>query len=111
VSRVKTPEMSEYTTFKVLYGDLDVNCHLNSMRYIDHVMDTLPPDFFRSHQMRRIEIAYVAEGHWGDTVRIYHTAEDKTENTEEMHYFRLARHNDGEEETELARVMLLFKKE
>lgn len=111
VSRVKTPEMTEYTTFKVLYGDLDVNCHLNSMRYIDHIMDTLAPDYFHNHQMSRIEIAYVAEGHWGDTVRIYHTVEDKTENTEEMHYFRLTRHNDGEEETELARVMLLFKKE
>ena len=71
VSRVKTPEMTEYTTFKVLYGDLDVNCHLNSMRYIDHVMDTLAPEYFRNHQMSRIEIAYVAEAHGGDTLSFY----------------------------------------
>ena len=104
VSRVKTPEMDEFTEFKVLYGDLDVNGHLNSMRYIDHVMDTFAPDYFKSHQMKRIEIAYVAEGHWGDTVRIYHKEDDG-----DMHYFRLVRHNEGEEPVELARVLMNFK--
>lgn len=103
VSRVKTPEMTEFTEFKVLYGDLDVNGHLNSMRYIDHVMDTFAPDFFRSNQLQRIEIAYVAEGHWGETVRIYR----KTDG--DMHYFRLVRHDEGGEDTELARMMMKFK--
>ena len=44
VSRVKTPEMTDYTEFKVEYSDLDVNGHLNSVRYLDHVMNTFPLD-------------------------------------------------------------------
>ena len=75
VSRVKTPEMTEYTEFKVMYNDLDVNRHLNSMKYLDHLMDTFPIDYLRDNQVKRVEIAYVAEGHWGDTIRIYHHAD------------------------------------
>lgn len=104
VSRVKTPQMEEYTEFKVQYNDLDVNCHLNSMKYIDHVMDTFPLDYLRDYQVKRIEIAYVAEGHWGDTLRIYHLAED------EQHYFRVTRMEDDSSETELSRLLLKFKK-
>ncbi len=103
VSRVKTPEMQEYTEFKVMYNDLDVNCHLNSMKYIDHVMDTLPLDYLRQYQVKRVEIAYVAEGHWGDTLRIYHKAE------EEQHYFRITRKEADGSETELSRVLIGFK--
>jgi acyl-ACP thioesterase len=104
VSRVKTPEMTEYTDFRVLYGDLDVNGHLNSMRYIDHVLNTFSLEFFLSNQLHRIEIAYVAEGHWGDTVRIYYT-----EGENNRFYFRLVR-QQNDEDTELARVLIDFQK-
>ena len=103
VSRVKTPEMTEYTEFQVQYGDIDVNCHLNSMRYIDHVMDTFPLDYLRTHMVKRVEIAYVAEGHWHDVIRIYHLANDN------QHYFRLARKEADGSETELSRVLMSFK--
>ena len=103
VSRVKTPAMTDYTEFKVMYNDLDVNCHLNSMKYIDHVMDTFPIDYLRNYQVKRVEIAYVAEGHWGDTLRIYHTAD------EEQHYFRITRMEADGNETELTRVLMGFK--
>lgn len=102
VSRVKTPDMEDFTAFTVHYSDIDVNGHMNSMKYIDHVMDTFDLDFFRQNQMKRLEIAYVAEGHFGDTVRIYHLSENDT------HYFRLARHNEGEEEVELCRLKVTF---
>lgn len=102
VSRVKTPEMTEYTEFKVTYSDLDVNGHLNSMKYIDHIMDTFTLDYLRENQVNRVEIAYVAEGRWGETLRIYHMQEDN------KHFFRIARkENDGE--TELSRVLMTFR--
>jgi acyl-ACP thioesterase len=95
--------MTDFTEFKVMYNDLDVNCHLNSMKYIDHVMDTFPLDYLRSYQVKRVEIAYVAEGHWGDTLRIYHTADG------EQHYFRITRMEADGNETELTRVLMGFK--
>ncbi len=103
VSRVKVPEMTDYTEFRILYNDIDVNGHCNSMKYIDHVMDTYTLDYLSTHQLHRLEIAYVAEGHYGDTVRIYH-AETSTDN----HAYRLCRHNGDGEETELCRLKVTF---
>ena len=105
VSRVKTPEMTEYTEFKVEYSDLDVNGHLNSVRYLDHMMNTFPLDFLRDHDIKRVEIAYVAEGHWNETLRIYHLAEDELN-----HYFRFVRKEENDEEVELSRLKVEFKK-
>ena len=104
VSRVKTPEMTDYTEFKVEYSDLDVNGHLNSVRYLDHVMNTFPLDFLRTHDVKRVEIAYVAEGHWNETLRIYHLQEDELN-----HYFRFARQEENEE-VELSRLKMEFRK-
>lgn len=105
VSRVKVPEMNEYTEFTVRYNDLDVNGHLNSMKYVDHVMDTFDLDHFKAYTVSRLEIAYVAEGRWGDNIRIYSKRDE-----EEQHFFRMVRVEEGGEETELSRIMLKFKK-
>lgn len=104
VSRVKTPEMSEYTEFPVMYSDIDVNGHCNSMRYIDHVMDTYTLEFYRENQLKRMEIAYVAECYCGDTVRIY-----KKSDGENGYFFRLVK-LDADAEVELCRLKLTFRK-
>lgn len=106
VSRVRTPEMTDYTEFTVRYSDLDVNGHLNSVRYLDHVMDTFTLDYLKNHQIQRLEIAYVAEGRWNDTIRIYHRQDENQLNN----YFRFVRIEADGTETELARLMLLFRK-
>lgn len=103
VSRVKAPEMTDYTEFQVVYSDIDVNGHCNSMKYIDHVLDTFSLDYFRLHKLHRIEIAYVAESYCGDTVRIYHCQQE-----DETHIFRLSKQTeDGE--IELCRFRINFR--
>lgn len=105
VSRVTVPKMSDYTEFRVSYSDIDVNGHCNSMKYIDHVMDTFDKAHFMAYQLRRLEIAYVAEGHWGEVIRIYHTSEDELQ-----HFFRLTHHNAQGEEQEVCRLKVYFTK-
>lgn len=103
VSRVKTPEMTDYTEFQVKYSDIDVNGHCNSMKYIDHVLDTFSLDFFRQNMVHRMEIAYVAESYCGDTIRIYNQlAEDGS------YYFRLAKQTE-DSEIELCRLKITTK--
>lgn len=104
VSRVKTPEMSDFTEFTVRYSDLDVNGHLNSVRYLDHVMDTFDIDYLRCHDLQRLEIAYVAEGHWNETLRIYHISDG-----EDTFLFRIARLEDDGNETEISRLKTTFR--
>lgn len=53
------------------YHDVDINGHVNSVKYIEHVLDLWPLEWYRAHALRRFEIAYVAEGHQGDTLQFW----------------------------------------
>lgn len=53
------------------YNDVDINGHVNSVKYIEHVLDLFDLSWYQAHRLRRIEIAYVAEAHGGDTMRFY----------------------------------------
>ena len=53
-------------TIDTHYNDVDINGHINSVKYIEHVLDLWPLDWYRSHAVKRFEIAYVAEAHGGD---------------------------------------------
>lgn len=48
------------------YSDIDVNGHVNSVKYIEHILDLWGVDWWQNHRLQRIDIAYVAESHFGD---------------------------------------------
>lgn len=58
-------------TLDTYYNDVDVNGHINSIRYIDHVLDLFDLDYYRKNTLKRFEIAYVAESHQGDQLNFY----------------------------------------
>lgn len=91
-------------SFLVKYTDIDINGHLNSVKYIEHVLDLFDLDWHNSHPVRRLEIAYVAEAHCGDTVKVYR---EKAE--EDTWHFRLCREGqDGQDEVEICRTLVKF---
>ena len=47
------------------------------MKYIEHVLDLWPLDWYRAHRIRRFEIAYVAEAHAGDQLSFYREAAEE----------------------------------
>ena len=53
------------------YNDVDINGHINSVKYIEHVLDLWDINWYKEHQIRRFEIAYVAEAHAGDKLSFY----------------------------------------
>ena len=57
------------------YSDVDVNGHINSVKYIEHILDLWPLSWYKSHPLKRLEIAYVSEGHQGDILNFYTEAE------------------------------------
>lgn len=56
--------------FDVKYSDVDINRHLNSMKYIEHFVDVFDIEMFREKDINRIEINYVSEGRYGTKIDI-----------------------------------------
>ena len=78
--RVKLSEnVKLFKTIEVNYNDIDINGQVNSVKYIEHVLDLWDIDWYRQHRLKRFEIAYVAEAHQGDLLNFYReqTAENE----------------------------------
>lgn len=85
------------------YNDIDVNGHVNSVKYIEHVLDLFPIDNYRDKSLRRFEIAYVAESYYGDTLRLY-----REQTAEDTYEVRISKVNADGSETECVRSSLRF---
>ena len=70
--RVKMSDAAEFVGFiDTHYNDVDINGHINSVKYIEHVLDLWPLAWYQEHLLKRFEIAYVAEAHAGDRLSFY----------------------------------------
>lgn len=65
------------TEFVVNYSDVDINKHLNSMKYIEHFVDVFDIEMFIEKEIRRIEINYISEGLYGSKLDILEREESK----------------------------------
>ena len=70
--RVKMSDNAEFVhAIDTYYNDVDINGHINSVKYIEHVLDLWSIDWYKAHRIQRVEIAYVAESHAGDKLSFY----------------------------------------
>ena len=70
--RVKMSDAAEFVhAIDTYYNDVDINGHINSVKYIEHVLDLWSLDWYKAHRIQRFEIAYVAESHAGDKLSFY----------------------------------------
>jgi acyl-ACP thioesterase len=44
------------------YSDVDINGHMNSIRYLDHLLDHFPVEYVNSHNLTDFVVAYMKEG-------------------------------------------------
>jgi acyl-ACP thioesterase len=68
--RFRFREAQLVRTLTTCYSDIDINGHVNSIKYIEHILN-----LFSRQQMergiKRFEIAYKAESYMGDTLSFY----------------------------------------
>ena len=69
--RVKVTEQTPCSEYLVKYSDIDLNGHVNSIKYIEHALDLFPLEMFRNKSIHRFEVAYVAESYYGDKLSFY----------------------------------------
>lgn len=75
-SRIKVQAAEPSDRVRAHYSDIDINGHVNSIRYIEHILDLFPLDVYRQKRIRRFEIAYVAESYVDDVLSFYVDAPD-----------------------------------
>ena len=99
--RVKMSNNKELVrTISTNYTDVDMNVHINSVKYIEHVLDLWALDWYRTHSLKRLEVAYVAEAHAGDSLSFYR--EETANGNSAVSIVR----TDG---TECCRCLLMFE--
>ena len=74
------------------------------MKYIEHVLDLWDIDWYRNHQLKRFEIAYVAEAHQGDLLNFYQEQIAENEYCERLVKTEIQTGN----QVEVCRCKLLF---
>ncbi|MDL2290331.1 acyl-[acyl-carrier-protein] thioesterase [Paludibacteraceae bacterium OttesenSCG-928-F17] len=57
--------------FTIRYSDIDINGHLNSMKYIEHFVDMFDMEMFKAKEIYRFEINYINEAHFGTRLKLY----------------------------------------
>ena len=70
-TRIKVQATEPICSLTAKYSDIDINGHVNSIRYIEHILDLFPIQLYRTKRIRRFEMAYVAESYYGDTLSFY----------------------------------------
>lgn len=71
--RVKSTEAVGRVTAS--YSDLDINGHVNSIRYIEMILDLFSRELCENRlTVKRIEMAYCSESYCGETLEFYHDA-------------------------------------
>lgn len=104
--RIKVSKDAAFTdTVKTHYSDVDLNGHINSIKYIEHILDLWPTSWYKTHQINRLEIAYVAESYAGNQLSFY--SERSSEDTFSV---RITRPGDDGQPMEVVRCLIKYSK-
>lgn len=68
--RLTVPVEEKRYGHTVVYSDVDFNCHSNSMKYLQWVVDTLALEEFSTKRFARVDINFIQESLHGQTLTI-----------------------------------------
>ncbi len=88
--RLKNPILVQ--THRAAYSDLDINGHVNSIRYMELLLNHFIPEEMKTHPVYRIEMAYCLESYCGDVLQIWHDTDPSDPN---RHLFEIRKETDG----------------
>ncbi|MGN0213761.1 MAG: acyl-[acyl-carrier-protein] thioesterase [Muribaculaceae bacterium] len=69
-SRLKPVSDGSVGHYNFKYCDLDINQHVNSVRYVELLMNQLPLSTYHANMVKRFEIAYIRECRYAEDVTI-----------------------------------------
>ncbi|MBO7235224.1 MAG: acyl-ACP thioesterase, partial [Alistipes sp.] len=69
-ARLRAIEAQSESSRPVVYSDIDFNRHVNTLRYINLMFDTLPIDIIEKNNGLRIDINFISEALYGEVLTI-----------------------------------------
>lgn len=71
-SRVKLDDdLKLQQSILTTYSDIDINGHVNSIKYIEHILDLFPIEYYKKYRIKKFDIAYIMESHNNDKLNFY----------------------------------------
>ncbi len=77
--KIAVPDEYEESSFTVKYSDVDINQHLNSAKYVEHILDVFSLHKFSERNIQRFEIEFIDECFFDETIKIHKTETSETE--------------------------------
>lgn len=74
-ARLRDIEPQASISRSVVYSDIDFNRHVNTLRYIDLIFDSLPIELIEKNNGMRLDINFIAEALYGEVLTIGWTSE------------------------------------
>ena len=76
--KVPAPDAEPVLTHKVAYSDIDFNRHVNTMRYIEMMIDMLPVELLMQETPVRFDIHFLRECRYGQTLSVGYEQRGRT---------------------------------
>lgn len=67
----KTNSMDNEKEFNVRYSDIDTNRHVNNVKYVSWILETVPLDIIKAYTLRNVKITYEKETTYGEIIKAY----------------------------------------
>ena len=72
IKKIKLPEkFSIEKSFEVRYSDIDTNRHVNNVKYVDWIIETIPLDIVLNYSIENLNITYEKEAKYGEIITIH----------------------------------------
>lgn len=70
-SKIAAVEGEPFMGYSVRYSDIDINRHMNSIKYMEHTLNIFDLEIFKQKNIRKFEMVYLAEGMFGEKLKLY----------------------------------------
>ncbi len=71
LSKIRDVADGETTFRSVRYCDIDLNRHVNSVKYIEYMQDVFPIEIYDEYRISRFEINYINEARYGMNLKLF----------------------------------------
>ncbi|MEA4901106.1 acyl-[acyl-carrier-protein] thioesterase [Desulfitobacterium sp.] len=100
---------TEECEFMVRRSDIDTNAHVNNVKYIEWLLETIPEDVYRTSKISSLEVIYKKESTYGQIIHAFTEEQQKTE--QRVYYDHQIHKQEGENKVVLALAKTFWSKQ